>query len=57
MVTSVPQVLFANLMSAACCLNAMWLYLCGGLGEPEVCFDIAEQRMAPIPIAPTFAGS
>jgi hypothetical protein len=48
LMASVPQVLFANLLSAAACLNAMWLYLCGVPGAAEVCFDIAEQRMAPM---------
>ena len=46
---SVPQILFANLTTAACILNAVWLFLCGALHYGEICFDIERGRMAPVP--------
>ena len=50
LVASVPQILFANLMTASCCLNALWLHLCGRLHYGELCFDIADGKMAPLPL-------
>ncbi len=47
---SVPQILFANLMAAACILNALWLHLCGRLSYGELCFDIADGLMRPLPL-------
>lgn len=38
---SVPQLLLANLAAASSMLNALWLYLSGGLGYSELAFDIA----------------
>jgi molybdopterin/thiamine biosynthesis adenylyltransferase len=50
LIASVPQVLFANLAAASSMLNAMWLYLAGGLDYAEMCFDIALGRSAPVPL-------
>ena len=47
---STPQLLFANLMSAAAICNAVWLTLCRALSYSELIFDIAAGRMAPAPI-------
>ena len=47
-IASVPQILFANLMTASTMLNAMRLYLCGRLDYPELCYDIALGRMSPV---------
>lgn len=47
LVASVPQVLFANLTTAAALLNALWLYLCGAQHYSELSFDIAEGLMRP----------
>jgi hypothetical protein len=44
----VPQILFANLLTASAILNSFYLYLCGALHYPEVCFDLAEGRMQPL---------
>jgi len=49
-VFSTPQILFANLATASTMLNALLLHLCGCLGYPEVCFDIAEGMMRPLPL-------
>lgn len=48
--TSVPQVLFANLMAASSILNAFWLHSCGALHYGEICFDIADGLMRPLPL-------
>jgi hypothetical protein len=48
----VPQILFANLMTASAILNAVWLYLCGALHYSELCFDIADGVMRPLPLPP-----
>ncbi len=48
--TSVPQVLFTNLMVASAMLNTLWLYWCDALHYPELAFDIAEGRMRPVPL-------
>jgi hypothetical protein len=50
LVASVPQILFANLMTASAMLNALWLYLCGGLHYSELEFDIADGLMRPSPL-------
>ena len=47
-VASVPQILFANLMTASALLNALWLHLCGALHYSELVFDIAEGLMQPL---------
>jgi len=49
LVASVPQVLFANLATASAMCNALWLYLCGSLHYGELCFDIADGVMRPLP--------
>ena len=51
MLESVPQILFANLMTASAMLNATWLYLCGALHYSELSFDIHDGLMRPLPIA------
>lgn len=48
LVTSVPQILFANLAVASAMCNALWLYLCGALHYSELCFDIADGLMRPV---------
>lgn len=48
LITSVPQILFANLMVASVMLNTLWLYLCGALHYGELAFDIAEGLMRPL---------
>lgn len=49
LVASVPQVLFANLATASAMLNALWLHLCDALHYGELCFDIADGLMRPLP--------
>jgi predicted ThiF/HesA family dinucleotide-utilizing enzyme len=49
---SVPQILFANLATASAMLNTFLLHVCGTLEYPELCFDIAEGRMQPLPLKP-----
>ena len=44
----VPQILFANLLTASAMLNAFYLHACGALRYPELCFDLAEGRMQPL---------
>ncbi len=48
LISSVPQVLFANLTVAAAILNTFWLHCCGALHYPELVFDIAGGIMRPI---------
>jgi hypothetical protein len=50
MISSVPQILFANLMAASCALDALYRYLCGGPNFSEVAFDILDARMQPVPL-------
>jgi hypothetical protein len=50
LVSSVPQIVFANLLAASCILQTLWLYLCGALHYQEVCFDLAKALMRPIAI-------
>ena len=50
LVASVPQILFANLTAAAAILNSLWLHLCGALHYGEICFDVAEGLMRPLPL-------
>ena len=47
---SVPQILFANLTAAATILNSLWLHLCGALHYGEICFDVADGLMRPLPL-------
>jgi len=54
---SVPQILFTNLTTAACILNALWLHLCGALHYSELAFDVAEGLMRPIVPKPPVARS
>ena len=49
-ITTVPQILFTNLATASAMLNALYLHACCALEYPEVCFDIAEGRMQPLPL-------
>lgn len=47
LITSVPQILFTNLMVASALLNAFWLYLCDVLHYGELALDIADGLMRP----------
>jgi hypothetical protein len=47
---SVPQLLFTNLATASALLDAFLLHACRALGYAEVCFDIAEGLMRPVPL-------
>ena len=47
LVSSVPQILFANLTVAAAILNTFWLHVCGALPYHELAFDIAAGLMRP----------
>jgi hypothetical protein len=47
---SAPQILFTNLAAASAMLNAFFLVACRALDYPEVCFDIAEGLMRPLPL-------
>ena len=47
---STPQILFANLAVASSMLNAFWLHLCAALHYTELCFDIHDGRMQPLPL-------
>jgi hypothetical protein len=54
---SVPQILFANLLTASTILNTLWLHLCGELFYAELVFDLAAGVMRPLPlIVPEHAG-
>lgn len=48
LVTSVPQILFANLAAASGILNALLLVLSESLHYDEACFEIAEALMRPV---------
>lgn len=50
MMTSVPQILPANLMVASNMLNTLWLHLCDAIHYRETVFDIAEGLMRPLPL-------
>jgi len=47
LVASTPQILFSNLAVASAMLNTLLLYLSNATHYGELCFDIAEGRMAP----------
>lgn len=49
---SAPQILCANLMAAACILNALWLLLCERLHYSELAFDVHDGLMRPLPVPP-----
>ncbi len=49
LLASTPQILPANLQTAAALLNTLWLYTCGALHYSELAFDIAEASMGPLP--------
>lgn len=52
---SVPQLLFANLMTASAICNTFWLYLCDAMHYSELGFDIVDASMRPLGIpAPTW---
>ena len=46
--SSVPQLLFANLATASVMLNAFWLCVSDELHYPELCFDIHDGLMRPL---------
>ncbi|HEY2951716.1 MAG TPA: hypothetical protein VGK40_03980, partial [Verrucomicrobiae bacterium] len=50
LITSVPQILFANLTVATCMLNTLLLHLSGALHYSELAFDIADGLMRPAPL-------
>ena len=47
-ISSVPQIVFANLAAASAMLNAFYLHVCRDLGYAEVCFDIRDALMRPV---------
>lgn len=47
-IVHVPQILFTNLATASAMLNALYLFSCGALEYPELCFDVAAGRMQPL---------
>lgn len=49
LLASVPQILPANLQTAAAILSTLYLYLSGGLHYAELAFDIVEGTMGPVP--------
>jgi hypothetical protein len=49
LLASVPQIVFTNLAAASAMLNAFWLYLCGALHYGELCLDVADGLMRPLP--------
>jgi hypothetical protein len=49
---STPQILCANVMAAACMLNALWLLMCGKLHYSELAFDVHDGLMRPLPVPP-----
>jgi len=51
-IPSAPQILCANLMAAACMLNALWLLLCDRLHYSELAFDVHDGLMRPLPVPP-----
>jgi molybdopterin/thiamine biosynthesis adenylyltransferase len=51
LIQSVPQLLFANLMTASAICNTFWLHLCDALHYGEVVFDIVDGRMRPLELA------
>jgi hypothetical protein len=56
LLTSVPQVLFANLLTASAILNTLCLHLCGLSHYSELAFDFAEGLMRPLAFpAPAFS--
>ncbi len=50
LMASTPQLLLANLQTAAAILNTLWLYLCNASHYSELAFDIAEGLMRPLPL-------
>jgi hypothetical protein len=55
LVTTVPQILFTNMLVATSILGTFWLHFCDALHYSEVAFDLADALMRPVPIP--FAGS
>jgi len=51
-----PQILFANLAVASAMLNAFWLHSRAALHYPELCFDIHDGRMQPLPLPHELGG-
>jgi hypothetical protein len=49
LLASTPQILPANLQTAAAMLSTLWLHLSGQLPYAELAFDIALARMRPLP--------
>jgi molybdopterin/thiamine biosynthesis adenylyltransferase len=50
LVATTPQILITNIAAASALLNAFWLHLCGALHYGELCLDIADGLMRPLPI-------
>ena len=50
LITSVPQVLFTNMLVATSLLGTLWLQLCHELHYSEVAFDLADALMRPVPL-------
>jgi hypothetical protein len=50
LLTSVPQILFTNMLVATSILGTLWLHLCDGLSYSEVAFDLADALMRPVPL-------
>ena len=50
LISSVPQVLFTNLLVATSLLGTFWLHLCDELHYSEVAFDLADALMRPVPL-------
>jgi len=50
LVTTVPQIVFTNLLVATSILGSLWLYLCDRLHYSEVAFDLADAVMRPVPL-------
>jgi len=50
LVTSVPQLLFTNMLVATSMPGSLWLHLCGSLHYSEVAFDLADAVMRPVPL-------
>jgi hypothetical protein len=56
LVTSVPQLLFTNMLVATSILGTFWLYVSEALHYSEVAFDLADALMRPVPIPAPRAG-
>jgi molybdopterin/thiamine biosynthesis adenylyltransferase len=50
LVATTGQIIITNIAAASALLNAFWLHLCGALHYAELCLDIADGLMRPLPI-------